>query len=51
MGGACNTYGKMRGAYRVLVGKDEERDHLEDLGIDGRTIKMDFQETGWRIVE
>ena len=27
-----------RGAYRVLVGKPEGRNHLEDLGIDGRTI-------------
>jgi len=25
---------EMRGAYRVLVGKPGERDHLEDLGID-----------------
>jgi len=26
-------------AYRVLVGKPErERDHLEDLGVDGRII-------------
>ena len=28
-----------RGAYRVLVGRPEaKRDHLEDLGIDGRII-------------
>jgi len=27
-----------RGAYRVLVGRPEIRDHLEDLGIDGRII-------------
>jgi hypothetical protein len=27
----------MRDAYRALVGKPE-RDHLEDLGIDGRII-------------
>jgi hypothetical protein len=25
---------KRRGAYRVLVGKPGERDHLEDLGVD-----------------
>ena len=25
---------KRRGAYRVLVGKPEERAHLEDLGVD-----------------
>jgi hypothetical protein len=27
-----------RDAYRVLVGKPEERNHLEDPGIDGRII-------------
>jgi len=36
MGGACSTYG--RGAYRVLVGKPEGGDHLEDSGIDGRIM-------------
>jgi hypothetical protein len=31
--------GERRGAYRVLVGRPEaKRDHLEDLGIDGRII-------------
>jgi hypothetical protein len=30
--------GERRGAYSLLVGKPEERDHLEDLGIYGRTI-------------
>jgi hypothetical protein len=27
-----------RGAYRVLVGKPEGRNHLEDTGVDGRII-------------
>ena len=27
-----------RGVYRVLVGKLEEKNHLEDPGIDGRII-------------
>jgi len=27
-----------RGVYRVLVGKSEERNHLEDPGVDGRII-------------
>jgi hypothetical protein len=27
-----------RHAYRVLVGKSEERDHLEDPGVDERVI-------------
>jgi len=30
--------GERRGVYRVLVGKPEERDHLEDPGVDGRII-------------
>jgi hypothetical protein len=39
-GRACSTYGKKRkGAYRVWVGKPEKRGHLEDLGIDVRTVK------------
>jgi hypothetical protein len=38
MGGACSTYGERRGLYRVLVGKPEGRDQLEDPGIDGRII-------------
>jgi len=32
------VYGEGRGAYRVLVGKLEERALLEDLGINGRVI-------------
>jgi hypothetical protein len=27
-----------RCAYTILVGKPERRDHVEDLGIDGRII-------------
>ena len=34
--------GKRRGVYRMRVGKSE-RDHLENLSVDGR-IKMDLQE-------
>jgi len=30
--------GERIGVYRVLVGNLKERDHLEDPGIDGRTI-------------
>jgi hypothetical protein len=30
--------GEMKVAYRVLVGKLGERDHLEDPGIDGKII-------------
>jgi hypothetical protein len=28
--------GEKRGAYRLLVGRPEKRDHLEDQGVDGR---------------
>ena len=36
--------GNMRSAYRVLVGKSEGRNHLQDPGIDGRTIlKLIFE--------
>jgi len=30
--------GKTTGVYRVLVGKPEEKKHLEDAGVDGRII-------------
>jgi hypothetical protein len=30
--------GDGRGAYRVLVGRPEGRNHLEDRGVDGRII-------------
>jgi len=29
-----SIYGERKDAYRILVGNDE-RDHLEDLGLDG----------------
>ena len=39
MGRACSTrMGARRGVYRVLVGKPEEGDHLEDPGLDKRII-------------
>jgi hypothetical protein len=48
MGWACSTNGERRNAYRILVGKLEERRPL------GRprcrwveNIKMDLRETGW----
>jgi len=30
--------GERRGVYRVLVGKPEGKNHLEDPGVDGRAI-------------
>jgi hypothetical protein len=38
MGRAFSTYGERRGLCRFLVGKLRERDHLEDIGVDGRRI-------------
>jgi hypothetical protein len=35
MGGACS---KHENAYNILVEKLEGRDHLEDLGVDGKII-------------
>jgi hypothetical protein len=30
--------GERKGIYRVLVGKPEEKNHLEDPGVDGKVI-------------
>ena len=38
MGRAYSMYGERRGVYRVLEVKPEEKDYLEDPGIDGRVI-------------
>ena len=46
--GACSTYGEMRGAYRVLVGKPEGK---RQLGRPRRkwedNIKMYLEAVGW----
>jgi hypothetical protein len=40
--------GERRGAYRVLVGKPEGKNRLQDLGVNGSIIlKMDLQKVGW----
>jgi len=38
--------GKKKGAYRVLVGKPERKNHLEDPGLDGR-IKLRWIARSW----
>jgi hypothetical protein len=38
MGGACSTYGERRCVCRVLLGKPEGRDYLEELSVGGRII-------------
>jgi hypothetical protein len=30
--------GEMENAHRIPIGKPKERDHLEDLSVDGRMI-------------
>jgi hypothetical protein len=39
MGGTCSTYGDRRCAYRVWWVDLREREHLQDLGVDGRILK------------
>jgi hypothetical protein len=44
---ACGTYGERRSAYRVLVGKLEERNHLKDQDRDGEdNIEVDLLGVG-----
>jgi len=40
MGGACDTYGRQERyiSTQFCWGDLRERDHLEDPGVDGRTI-------------
>jgi len=35
---ACGTHGKDRNMYWVWLGNLKERDHLKDMGINGRII-------------
>jgi hypothetical protein len=39
--------GEGRNVYRILVGKQKEKDHLKDQGVDGR---MGLKLTLWRFV-
>jgi hypothetical protein len=36
VGGACGTHGRGEKSVQVLVGKPEEKDHLEDQGVGGK---------------
>jgi hypothetical protein len=38
MGRTCGTCGKKYIFYKVMNGEHEERDRLEDAGVDGRII-------------
>jgi len=33
-----NTYEGRRGAYRIMLGRPEGRNHLEETGVDGRPM-------------
>jgi hypothetical protein len=43
--------GKMKNMYKVLVVRPEGRDHLEDLGVDGKIIilKCVFRKYGGKM--
>jgi len=49
MGRVCGTYGE-RGSYRVLVGKPEEKNNLDDLSIDEMILlKCVFRKQSGRV--
>jgi hypothetical protein len=44
--------GQMRKAFSILIGKPEGKNHLEDLGVDGRIIlQCILYEMGWKVVD
>jgi hypothetical protein len=40
--------GDMRNTYKILVGNQKGRDHMEDLGVDGKII---LERIGWEGVD
>jgi len=42
--------GESRGVYRLLVRKRGERDHLEELGLDGRIIIITWTFRKWDVM-
>jgi hypothetical protein len=38
--------GEMKNAYRILVGKLNGRDHLEDLGVHDRMLELILKKQG-----
>jgi hypothetical protein len=50
LAGHVACMGEMRNAYRIVVENQKGRDHLEDLGIDGKIIlEWILWETGWMV--
>ena len=37
-GGTCSKYEVKSGAYRILVGRCDRNNHLEEIGVDERVI-------------
>jgi hypothetical protein len=42
LGGACSMHGRDKNAYSILVGNLKGRDHLENLGLDGKIVLEGF---------
>ena len=50
MSGQVACVGKKRNAYKYLVGNLKERNHLEDIGVDGRiTLKRTLNKQDARV--
>jgi hypothetical protein len=50
--GHVTCMGVMRNGYKILVGKSERRDYLEDQGADGRIIlDLIIRVIGWEGVD
>jgi hypothetical protein len=45
LGGACDECGGEENEYRVWWEDREERDYLEDLGVDGKALNWILKET------
>jgi hypothetical protein len=43
MGGSCRTYGKHRSAYNILITNPNKKRLPENIGLDGKIIKMDIE--------
>jgi hypothetical protein len=51
LSGACSMMGREGVAYRVWWTNLRESVHLQDVSVDGRIIKMNFQDVRWEDME